>query len=165
MILVRYIRDFLFFIPIAFIGWFRVLFQFIAYLYSLWLKNSIVAKIFIGGLFLQLAFSTRPWFEYKIQFTEVTEVLSVSSKVNLIFIFLSLANFILFLLDLSFSKVIIVILQVVMGILFLFGYQSPTSLHVDFINPSDFKFNLNFYIFAVSSFFCLSLAIRDFTKK
>ncbi len=162
MILVRYVRDFFYFIQIAFIGWFKVLIHFLSYLYSLWSKNSLTAKVFLSVLFFQLVFSTRPWFEYKIGFNEVTEVLSVSSKVNLIFIFLSLANFILFLLDLSFSRVMIVILQLVIGILFLFGFQSPTSLHVDFINPADFKFNLNFYIFAVFSALALMLSIRGF---
>jgi hypothetical protein len=165
MILVRYIRDFFFFIAIAFVGWFKVLFQFLAYTYSVWQKNSFFAKISIIVLFLQLVFATRPWFEYKIQFNEVVEVLSVSSKVNLIFIFLSLANFILLLLDVSFSNLMILILQVILGVLFLFGYQSPTSLHIDFINPDDYKFNLTFYIFAATYSLALALSIRNFFKK
>lgn len=165
MILVRYTRDFFYFLAIAFVGWFKVLFQFLAYLYSIWIKNSLFAKISILVLIFQLAFATRPWFEYKIQFNEVVEVLSVSSKVNLIFIFLSLANFILLLLNVSFSKLMILILQIIMGVLFLFGYQSPTSLHVDFINPTDYKFNMNFYIFAALYSLALLLSIRNFLKK
>ncbi len=165
MILVRYTRDFFYFLAIAFVGWFKVLLQFLAYLYSVWLRNSLFAKISILVLFFQLVFATRPWFEYKIQFNEVVEVLSVSSKVNLIFIFLSLANFILLLLDISFSKLMILILQIIMGVLFLFGYQSPTSLHIDFINPNDYKFNLTFYIFAATYSLALVLSIRNFIKK
>lgn len=165
MILVRYIRDFLFFIPIAAIGWIKVLLRFLAYLFSIWQKKSSFEKVSILVLFSQLVFATRPWFEYKIQFNEVTEVLSVSSKVNLIFIFLSLANFILLLINVSFSRLMIFILQIIMGVLFLVGYQSPTSLHVDFLNPSDYKFNLNFYIFAGAYFFALLLSIRGFLKR
>jgi hypothetical protein len=165
MILVKYIRDFFYFVPIAFIGWIKVLFHFLAYLYSVWQKNAVMTKISIVVFFFQLFFSTRPWFEYQIRFNEVDETLLVSSKVNLIFIFISLVNFILLLGEFSFSTILILILQAITGVLFLFGYHSPTALHIDFINSSDYKFHYNFYSFALAYSLALFLSIQSFVKK
>lgn len=165
MTLVYFIRDFFFFIPVTILGWGKVLFRFLTYLYSHWSKLPILLKTSLVVFFFQLVFSTRPWFEYKIQFNEVDEILAVSSKVNLIFIFLSLVNFILLLTEFYFSKGMILTLQTIMGILFLFGYQSPTSLHVDFVNPSDYYFNSNFYIFATLHTISFLLSLYIFFKK
>lgn len=165
MILVKYLRDFIFFIPIVFIGWLNVLIYFLFYLYSIWLKKTIILKISLIFYLLQFIFATRPWFEYKIQFNDVHEILSVSSKINLIFIFMSLVNCILLLTEFSFSAYIIPALQLIMGILFLFGYQDPSSIHVDFLKSSDYSFNYNFYAFLAFYIPAFFISIGLFFKK
>lgn len=165
MILIRYIRDFFYFVPIAFLGWVKVLKKFLGYLYFSWKKYPILIRIATIVFLAQLVFSTRPWFEYKIRFYEADENLLVSSKINLIFIFLSLVNFILLLTEVSFSKVLILTLQVIMGALFLVGFQSPTSLHIDFTNPNDYRFSLNFYLFFGFHALAVALSVRNFLNK
>lgn len=165
MILFHFLRDFFIFVPVAFLGWVRVLLRFFSYLFSLWTNTPVLLKISLVVFFFQLVFSTRPWFEYKIRFNELDETLSVSSKVNLIFIFLCLVNFVLLLYEFYFSRWMILSLQAIMAVLFLFGYQSPTSLHVDFINPSDYNFNSNFYIFACLHLVSFLLATYNLLKK
>ena len=92
MILVRYIRDFFYFIPTIIIGWIRVFIIFSKYLFASWKKFPFTVRLATFVFFGQLVFATRPWFEYRIRFYEADEILFVSSKINLIFIFLSLVN-------------------------------------------------------------------------
>lgn len=162
MILVRYIRDFLLFTPIAILGWFKVLFRLLVFLFHLWKQNSYLKQLAIIVFAVQLVFSTRPWFEYKINFIGTDEFLAVSSKMNLIFIILSLFNFILLITSFAFSNAIIMVLEIVMTTLFILGYESPTSIHIDFLKTTDYRFNTNFYIYAGGLAFALLLSIRNF---
>ncbi|MBK8393863.1 MAG: hypothetical protein IPL26_01265 [Leptospiraceae bacterium] len=165
MILVRYIRDFFYFIPTIIIGWIRVFIIFSKYLFASWKKFPFTVRLATFVFFGQLVFATRPWFEYRIRFYEADEILFVSSKINLIFIFLSLVNCIFLFTNISFSKGIISILQIIMGILFLIGFLTPTSIHIDFINQNDYGFAMNFYVFSVFLLLAISFSIYNYFNK
>ncbi len=52
-----------------------------------------------------------------------------------------------------------------MAILFVVGYNSPTSVHIDFIKNSDYRYNTNFYIFGIALIASLLVSIRNFLKE
>ncbi|HNI90645.1 MAG TPA: hypothetical protein PKX55_21015, partial [Leptospiraceae bacterium] len=135
------------------------------FLFSLWKQFTFFKQVTIIFFTVQLIFATRPWFEYTINFIGTDEVWAVSSKINLFFIFISLINLFLLFSNSSISNILILLSEVIMAILFVVGYNSPTSVHIDFIKNSDYRYNTNFYIFGIALIASLLVSIRNFLKE
>lgn len=161
------IFDFFSFIPVLLFGWFRLLIRFFQFGFSFWMTLPVLNRVLSVFLFIQFLFTTRPWFEYSVRFVDVPEHIYVSSKSNLWFILLSLFGLIYVsgIIRHIASKFMISVFQLCILSLLIVGYLSPSLIHVDFLNQTDYKFSMNLYIFLFGYVPALLLSVYSALQK
>ncbi len=135
-------------------------------LYQYWKTKLFYDKIFFIFLFLQLLFSVLPWFQYEIIFFEIKESVSISPKLNSIFILISLLNF--FFLGFwkaTWTRVWFFATEMICVIIILWGYLEPKRTYYDFVNPNEISTQLPFYLFLGSLGFSFILGYLSFKKE
>ena len=135
-------------------------------LYAYWKTKLFFDKIFFICLFLQLLFSVLPWFHYEIVFFEGKESVSLSPKLNSIFILISLLNF--FFLGFwksTWTRIWFFATEMISVIIILWGYLEPKRTYYDFVNPNEVSTQIPFYLFLVSLFFAFVFGYLSFKKE
>lgn len=135
-------------------------------LYSYWNAKLFYDKIFFIFLFLQLLFAVLPWFHYEITFFESKESISLSPKLNSIFILISLLNF--FFLGFwksSWTRIWFFATEMISAIIVLWGYLEPKRTYYDFVNASEVTTQITFYLFLGSLFFAFIFGYLSFKKE
>ncbi|TGL04391.1 hypothetical protein EHQ43_13490 [Leptospira bouyouniensis] len=135
-------------------------------LFSYWKTKLFYDKIFFIFLFLQLFFSVLPWFHYEIVFFESNESVSLSPKLNSIFILISLLNF--FFLGFwksTWTRLWFFATEMICVIIVLWGYLEPKRTYYDFVNPNEVSTQLPFYLFLISLFFSFVFGYLSFKKE
>ncbi|TGL99376.1 hypothetical protein [Leptospira jelokensis] len=120
-------------------------------LYRYWNTKLFFDKIFFVFLFLQLLFSVLPWFRYEISFFEGKESVSLSPKLNSIFILISLLNF--FFLGFwksTWTRIWFFATEMVCLIIVLWGYLDPKRTYYDFVDAKEVDTQITYYFFLVS---------------
>lgn len=141
--------NFLNYIPIILKGWIVVFLRLTNSFFQFYLEKKIITKILFITILFQFIFASRPWFYYSIQLTDIKEIIYVSSKSNLYFIFGSLICFVSCFFENKKLILFCLILQVLAGIFFLYGESNPNLIHIDFILKSDFFNSNNYLIYAI----------------
>jgi hypothetical protein len=146
-------------------SWFYLLLKFLSSIYSFWLQLDFLYKGSLFFLILQIAFSIKPWISYDITFTEKTENISISSKINLYLFFLEIVHLYI-ILFLSKYRGIKSILLVQFLIFFLFNISIlfPNPIITDIINKNDYSLNSSVYLFGLWSYVNFMISIRLFIK-
>lgn len=135
-------------------------------LFSYWKTKLFYDKIFFIFLFLQLFFSVLPWFHYEIVFFEINESVSLSPKLNSIFILISLFNF--FFLGFwksTWTRLWFFATEMICVIIVLWGYLEPKRTYYDFVNPNEVSTQFPFYLFLISLFFSFVFGYLSFKKE
>lgn len=135
-------------------------------LYQYWKTKLFFDKIFFIFLFLQLLFSVLPWFHYDIVFFETKESVSISPKLNSIFILISLLNF--FFLGFwkaTWTRLWFFATEMICVITILWGYLEPKRTYYDFVNPKEISTQITFYLFLISLGFSFVFGYLSFKKE
>ncbi|XDD44902.1 hypothetical protein AB3N60_09185 [Leptospira sp. WS39.C2] len=135
-------------------------------LYNYWKTKLFYDKIFFIFLFLQLLFSVLPWFRYEITFFESKEFISLSPKLNSIFILISLLNF--FFLGFwksTWTRIWFFATEMVSLIIVLWGYLEPKRTYYDFVNANEVYTQIPFYLFLASLSFAFIFGYLSFKKE
>lgn len=142
-------NNFFQYIPIILKGWLVVFLRLSTSFLQYYLEKKVITKILIITILVQFVFASRTWFFYSIQLTDIKEIIFVSSKSNLYFIFGSIISFGLILFESKKLVLICLVLQTLLGILFLFGESNPNLVHVDFLLNSDYSNSSSYLIFGI----------------
>ncbi len=137
--------NFLNYIPIILKGWFVVFLRIVNSFLQFYLEKKNITKILFITILMQFVFASKTWFYYSIQLTEIKEIIYVSSKSNLYFIFGSLFCFISCFFENKKLILLSLAVQILVGIFFIFGDTNPNLVHIDFLLKSDY-FNSNSYL-------------------
>lgn len=134
--------------------------------YKYWNTKLFFDKIFFIFLFLQLLFSVFPWFRYEIAFFEIKESVSLSPKLNSIFILISLLNF--FFLGFwksAWTRIWFFATEMICILVVLWGYLDPKRTYYDFVNGNEVSTEIPFYLFLVSLSFAFLFGYLSFQKE
>ena len=146
-------------------AWFILTINFIYYLYHSWKSLIFLYKLTFIFSILQIYFSIKPWIEYDVKFTEYIDKISVSSKINLYLIILSLVSFYFSIFSKNIYRYkIFIISQFISFSLFIAGILFPNPILLDFLNKNDYYFNNTIIFYGISSFLTSILSIRLFIK-
>ena len=142
-------RNYFTFIPVILWGYVILILRLFGTIANVWLEKKTIIKILSLLLLMQFIFSARQWFYYEISFTDIKEVLGVSSKSNLYFIIITLICLMLSFKEEKMFSLIVIILLLLQVVFFLFGEIKPDWVHVDFALKSDYHTTYSYLSFAV----------------
>jgi hypothetical protein len=142
-------KNYFTFIPVILLGYVIVILRLLGTIANIWLEKKTIIKVLTLLLLMQFIFSARQWFYYEISFTDVKEVLGVSSKSNLYFIITTLVCLVLSFKEEKILNLTVIILLLLQAVLFLFGESKPNWIHIDFALKTDYHTTYSYISYAV----------------